>query len=210
MLPNYTPNMCDGDFTREQLIVYYFHQNYSYKEIVQVLHLLHGISLSHRHLKTLLKRMNLRQRPPLTEALLQRALDTISDELKEHGQCVGHKVMWKRLLTKGVHVPREVVRCALRILDKDGVEQRKKRVLKRRRYINPGPNFAWHIDGYDKLKPFGFAIHGAIDGYSRKILWLNVGITNNDPTVIALYYVKAILKYKCVPCLLRSEQKMFM
>ena len=28
----------------------------------------------------------------------------------------------------------------------------------------------WHIDGYDKLKPFDFAIHGAIDGYSRKIL----------------------------------------
>ena len=37
------------------------------------------------------------------------------------------------------------------------------------------------IDGYDKLKPFGFAIHGAIDGYSWKILWLFVGSSNNDP-----------------------------
>ena len=33
----------------------------------------------------------------------------------------------------------------------------------------------WHVDGYDKLKPFSFAIHSAIDGYSRKILWLHVG-----------------------------------
>lgn len=27
-----------------------------------------------------------------------------------------------------------------------------------------GPDFVWHLDGYDKLKPYGFAIHGYIDG----------------------------------------------
>ncbi len=27
-----------------------------------------------------------------------------------------------------------------------------------------GPNHVWHIDGYDKLKPFGFPIHGCVDG----------------------------------------------
>ena len=43
----------------------------------------------------------------------------------------------------------------------------------------PGPNFIWHIDGYDKLKPYGFCIHGAVDGYSRRILWLEVGPSNN-------------------------------
>ena len=31
----------------------------------------------------------------------------------------------------------------------------------------PGPKFVWHLDGYDKLKPSGFTIHGASDGYSR-------------------------------------------
>jgi hypothetical protein len=38
--------------------------------------------------------------------------------------------------------------------------------------INPGPNFAWHADGYDKLKPYGFPIHGCIDGFSRRLIWL--------------------------------------
>jgi hypothetical protein len=51
------------------------------------------------------------------------------------------------------------------------------------------PNDRWHIDGYDKLKPFGFCIHGAIDGYSRRILWLEVSSSNNDPTTVAKYYV---------------------
>ena len=45
-------------------------------------------------------------------------------------------------------------------------------------------NYLWHIDGYDKLKPFGFCIHGAIDRCSCRILWFDVGPTNNDPSVI--------------------------
>ena len=50
----------------------------------------------------------------------------------------------------------------------------------------------WHLDGYNKLKPFGFPIHGAIDGYSRRILWLRVKCTNNDPQVIAGFYIQCI------------------
>ena len=52
-----------------------------------------------------------------------------------------------------------------------------------------GPNFISHIDGYDKLKPYGFCIHSAIDGYSRCILWLEVGPSNNDPMVTIQNYV---------------------
>ena len=37
-------------------------------------------------------------------------------------------------------------------MDPDGTELRKKHCLKRGRYQNPGPNYAWHIDGYAKLK----------------------------------------------------------
>jgi hypothetical protein len=46
----------------------------------------------------------------------------------------------------------------MRIVDPNGVERRKRRRLIRRKYCAPGPNFIWHVDGYDKLKPFGFAV----------------------------------------------------
>ena len=59
------------------------------------------------------------------------------------------------------------------------------------------------MDGYVKLKPFGFAIHGAIDGYSRKILWLRVGVSNNDPLVIASYYLQCLELYRFAPRILR-------
>ena len=57
------------------------------------------------------------------------------------------------------------MRQILTILDPDGVDSRKKHRLRRRLYTNKGPNYlVVHIDGYDQLKPYGFAIHGAIDG----------------------------------------------
>ena len=69
----------------------------------------------------------------------------------------------------------------------------------RRRYSNPGPNFAWHIDGYDKIKPWGFPVHGAIDGFSRKILWLKVVRSNNSPDNIASFFVSSVETYGGCP-----------
>lgn len=60
---------------------------------------------------------------------------------------------------------RETVRQLLCIMDPEGVQARRSRRLRRRAYISLGPNYVVHIDGYDKLKLFGFAIHGAIDGW---------------------------------------------
>jgi hypothetical protein len=78
----------------------------------------------------------------------------------------------------------------MKAIDTNGVEMRKAHRLKRRFYCAKGPNNIWHLDGYDKLKPFGFCIHGAVDGFSRKIIWLEVSDTNNDPKLIAIYYLE--------------------
>ena len=53
-------------------------------------------------------------------------------------------------------------------------------------------NYAWHLDRYDKLKPWGFPIHGCIDSFSRRIMWLEVARSNNLPKYPAMYYVEAV------------------
>lgn len=89
----------------------------------------------------------------------------------------GYKAMWNRLKRTGITFPRISVRYGL---DPEAIAQCRKRRLRRRNYINPGPNFAWHVRWvYDKLKPLG-----AIDGYSRKIIWLEVGKSTNNPMVM--------------------------
>ena len=55
---------------------------------------------------------------------------------------------------------KESVRNIPKIVDPVGVENRSKYRLKRRQYRSKGPNYIWHTDGYDKLKPLGFSIHG--------------------------------------------------
>ena len=64
----------------------------------------------------------------------------------------------------------------------------------------------WQIDGYDKLKPFRFCIHGCVDGFSRKIIWLFVGSTNDDPLIIASYYLKLVKENRVVPRLVRADR----
>lgn len=87
----------------------------------------------------------------------------------------------------------------LRIIDPEGVERRKMRRLKRRRYVTPGPNFLWHIDGWEKLVPFGLYIHGAIYGYTRRILWLEVNSTNKNAKVVASHYIDTVEQLGGVP-----------
>ena len=77
-------------------------------------------------------------------------------------------------------------------MDPEGRESRRRHRLRRRFYSNPGLNYAWHIDGHNKLKSFDFAIHGAIDGYSRKVLWLKVLRSNNSPSVIGSIYLDCV------------------
>ena len=91
-----------------------------------------------------------------------------------------------------VNISKEHVRKALVDIDPEGVSMRKKKTIKRREYETNGPFNVFHIDGNNKLKRFGFALHGYIDGFSRKLILLFVSTTNSDPLVVANLYLKAI------------------
>ena len=55
-----------------------------------------------------------------------------------------------------------------------------------------------------QTKTFGFPIHGAIDGHSRKILWLKVVQSNNNPKVIADLYLD-VSNLRVVPKTVRND-----
>ena len=111
----------------------------------------------------------------------------------------GYRHVWHTLKLQGISVPRSVVRHLVKLLDPEGVKLRKAHRLRRRTYHNRGPNDVWHCDVYDKLKPFGFPIHGCIDGWSRKVLWLYITRSNNLPQNIAAYYFETVQQLKGCP-----------
>ena len=103
-------------------------------------------------------------------------------------------------------VAKEDVRKALKSVDPDGVNKRKSKTIVRREYLSSGPGSIYHIDGNDKLKRWGFCIHGFVDGFSRKLLWLVVASSINDPIVISNYFLRCTKKYGIAPNLLRMDK----
>ena len=77
----------------------------------------------------------------------------IQRKLNGPGNMGGYRSMWHALRTEGHQVPRRIVEELTRELDPEGCETRCAKRLRRRTYRVPGPNYCWHTDGYDKLKP---------------------------------------------------------
>ena len=188
----------------EEVIRYYFKCGYEYSAIVQFLEKFHNIKISIRTLKNRLQQYELRRRMPTYD--LNTVRDKILRELSGPGSSGGYRNMWHTLRMENIQVPRHVVESLMRELDPAGCEERKSRRLRRRRYFSTGPNHTWHVDGYDKLKPYGFPIHGCIDGWSRKILWLKVSNSNNHPDIIANFFLDTVTELGGGPLKVRTDR----
>ncbi|KAH0561270.1 hypothetical protein KQX54_015789 [Cotesia glomerata] len=159
----------------------YFLENYKISDIRQLLITKHDISISMSTLKRILSTLGLK-RKYVQESNMRDIIAAAIEEVNSCGYNLGYRSLWKKLkLQYKLRVRKETVYKILKILDPEGIANRYGNKLRRRRYISPGPNFMWHLDGYDKLKQFGFAIYGCIDGFSRKVMWLEVATTNNYP-----------------------------
>jgi len=87
---------------------------------------------------------------------------------------------------------RDDVAALLKRLDPLSVENRRRKRFVRRVFYTRGPNDLWSADGHDKIKQFGFPLHGCIDAYSRKMIWLRLEVTNNDPDVVGGFFLVRI------------------
>ena len=189
--------------TKEVLIKLYFESGFSYTDITALLRKYNGITLSTRQLKRILRVEGLSRRIHYSD--IADVAVFIMREVDRSGLLHGYRWMYYKCRAAGFHVRKEDVRLILKEIDPHGVEFRQRRRLFRRRYASEGPNYVWHLDSYDKLKPFGIAINGCIDGFSRYMLWLNAYPTNNDPRIIAGYFVEYISKSGGCPMVIRAD-----
>ena len=162
------------EIDEEAIIKYYFQRGFSYQEIRLLLNERHNYEMSYSTLLRRLKKYGLSKRGFFeredADNNVERARQRIQEIINVPGSYAGYRTIWHTLKMEGLRVPRIIVEDILKDLDPDGSNLRKARRLRRRTYHNPGPNQSWLMDGYDKLKPFGFPIHGPIDGFSRRIL----------------------------------------
>ena len=129
----------------------YFRHGYIYDEIIRLLREVNGISISLRKLHRFLRINNMYRKS--NQSSFEDVITYISKQLQGSGFSIGYRQMHQRCLLNGLRVNRSNVLTIMRELDPEGVELRKRRRLHRRRYFSYGPNWVWHVDGYDKLKP---------------------------------------------------------
>lgn len=194
----------EDDFNNEDdLIEQYFLSGISYEDIRTQLLFRHDVSIGMSALKKRINKRGLFRKKYFSP--LEDVINFIAQELEKSGKQNGYKWVHMKCLQKGFTVTQDMVRQILNELDEEGVALRTRRKFKRRTYSSNGPSYTYHMDGYDKLKPFGLCISGCIDGFSRHIMWLRVGHTNNDPKVIAGYYVDTLQKFGGCPLTMRSD-----
>ena len=149
----------------------------------------HGHFISVRHLRRLLKDMHLYRRKYFSDKFDVAVY--VFSQLQESGRQHGYRWMHLKCRKAGYVVSRQDICTMIQLFDPGGVSNRLRRRLRRRRYNVPGPNFMWHVDSHDKLKEYGICINGCVDGFSRRIIWMEAGCNSNSDAG-AGYFLKAI------------------
>ena len=114
-------------------------------------------------------------------------LDAIVHMIYKQSPNNGAVMVWGQLQTLHIYVPRRRVRESLNRVCPMAVENRSSSTIMRRVYKVPCSNALWHIDGLHCLIRWRIVIHGCIDGYSRKIMYLHASDNNRATTVLNLF-----------------------
>lgn len=115
----------------------------------------------------------------------------------------GERMMDGHLKSLKVSVTRKRLREAIAEVDAEGLQLRKSKPIARRNYEVAGPHHLWHIDGWHKLIMYGFVVHGGIDGFSRKILFMKCSNNNKSETVFEQFY--GAVQSNGIPSRVRSD-----
>ena len=114
-------------------------------------------------------------------------LDRVIREILTLTTNAGETYVRGSLESRGIHVQRWRLRERLTVVDPVGRQLRKRFAIQRRSYNVPGANHLWHIDSNHKLIHWRFVIHGCIDSFSRKIIYLKCENNNKADTVLTFF-----------------------
>ncbi|KAK9819597.1 hypothetical protein WJX72_000124 [[Myrmecia] bisecta] len=123
----------------------------------------------------------------VSDAELLQLLDEFC-HITENGRASGHRPRQAGLFSQaGVRPTRAQILSVSRAHDPEGTAARRERVLPRRTYNVTEPMVVWHIDSYEKLKPYGFYVHGGIDGGSNFVVYMTVALNKKSATLFEGY-----------------------
>ena len=120
MLPNYLPATRGNALAPDELIETHINLGFVAQETVFFLASVHGLCISLRHLKRILRRLGCRCR---FQSDLDEIVQVVQGELGGSGSLLVYRAMHQRLVNHyGLIATREVVRHVLKVFDPEEVE----------------------------------------------------------------------------------------
>ncbi|KAL2099398.1 hypothetical protein ACEWY4_005878 [Coilia grayii] len=116
-------------------------------------------------------------------------LDNQVRAIKTQMPNAGYRSIKGRLMAMGSRVQWERIQDSMHCVDAAGVLARLARLgcTVRRTYSVRGPLASVHVDTNHKLIRYNLVIFGGVDGFSRKIMYLNAATNNRARTALSLF-----------------------
>ncbi|KAM4058217.1 hypothetical protein HRG_014567 [Hirsutella rhossiliensis] len=137
-----------------------------------------------------------------TRPVLFNSQAQISTTLQGHGR----NYLYTYMRQQHHIISRDALYAEYRDFTPENVRERWGRTrYTRRDFSIHGPDWVWSIDGYDKLKNWGFEIYAGIDAYSRYITWFYCGFSSSTSWNVAKQYLHVLNQRHAMPRILRSD-----
>ena len=187
------------DIPKETLKMY-LRYGFSLTKIAEML------GVSRKTVSRRIRHYGLLEEIPRYTAVSNENLDIIVSSIYTEFPNCGIRRMKGFLLARGIRIQWERVRASLWRVDPEGILLRSMQLnlVRRRHYSVPGPLSLWHLDGNHKIIRWGFVIHGCVDGYSRRVMFLRASTNNKANTVFTLF-TEAVEKFG-LPHRVRGDQ----
>ena len=165
------------DVTRKMLITL-LEAGFSQRDIAKLL------SVSEKIIRRRVNEYSLHNQFPKYTDISDLELDNTVRDILSRFPNLGIRRMKGHFKTKNVNVTWGCVRSSLWRIYPIGIFSRltQATLIIRRKYCVPGSLALLHVDGNHKLIRWGFVIHGAFNGFSRKIMYLKCS-TNNMASI---------------------------
>ncbi|XP_076858392.1 uncharacterized protein LOC143512217 isoform X1 [Brachyhypopomus gauderio] len=133
-------------------------------------------------------------------------LDLVVRSIKSRMPHAGYRLVKGELLARGHRVQWDRVKATMHRVDGAGILARMIQLgfVARRSYCVPAPLSLVHVDTNHKLIRFNIVIFGGIDGFSRRILYLNAAANNKASTAFS-FFLDGVRKYGW-PSRVRGDQ----
>lgn len=139
-------------------------------------------------------RAGIQKRHHLDQRLLLELMDLVCD-ICGRGRASGHRFVRAQLANQiGCRPTFDAILSAMREFDPVALEARQERLIRRRPYDVTTAMSLMHIDTYDKLRLYGFYIHGAIDGGTKMMMSTTVSM-NKSTDSISFNFHAAVHRY---------------